>query len=599
MLKKLFAIAALFRLCSAQNASAPTIDLGYARYQGKYDAALDLNVYNGIRYAAPPVGKLRWQPPQAPAENGSQIIPAVDYAPQCPQTPPGSGPTQASPSGNEDCLFLNVQAPTNKQNLPVMVFIHGGGYGQGSAHIVDFAQQIRTNGNAYIVVSIQYRLGAFGFLSSAELARSAVPNAGIHDMRFALQWVQKYIHLFGGDPEQVTVAGESAGGGGVMLLAMANGGADGDSLFNGIIASSPYLPTQWNHDGTQPTESYNRFAERVGCLADDVAANGSTFDCLLSADTVALQNASAEVSAAGHYGQWAFIPVTDGALVQGRPTEQLLKGGEINGIRVLVGNNANEAVFFVPLNVTSEDTFVDWLQTTYPLLNEDNITSILELYSVPAASSDVLINSDGQRAPFSTTNSGWASGWQQAAFNLYSETTFVCPSYWLADAYAAKENKNAWHYQFSVPPSPHASDIGPLSSSPEIIGTGMNKAFRASFQQIWGNFVVGGNPTLGPAETLSLGGDNIIAAGTDAWPEWKGASGADWMLSLNMTGGVPVTLPQALTDGTKVNVTSYVPGNDSAPPLEAAFKIVEGAAWEDGRGKRCQLWADLGPWIME
>ncbi|KAI1079752.1 alpha/beta-hydrolase [Whalleya microplaca] len=599
MLKRLFTLAVLFRSCSAQTTSAPVVDLGYARYQGVHDANFDLNVFNGIRYAAPPIGKLRWQPPQAPAENASQVTPAVNYAPQCPQTPNAPGPAPDAPSGDEDCLFLNIQAPANKKNLPVMVWIHGGGYGSGNSHLDNYAELIRTNGNAYIVVAIQYRMGAFGFLSSAELAQSGVPNAGIHDMHFALLWVQRYINLFGGDPTQVTVVGESAGGGAVMLLSMANGGNDGDALFKGIIASSPYLPTQWNFDGAQPSDSYNRFAERVGCLADDVvASNSSVFDCLVSADTVVLQNASAEVTASGIYGQWAFLPVTDGTFIKERPTEQLLKGGEVNGVRVLVGHNANEAVYFVPFNITSGDTFRGWLQTNYPLLSEENVTSILELYSVPSASSGILTNSDGQHEPFSTTNSGWAVGWQQAAVNLYAESTFVCPSYWLSDAYGAKQNKNAWHYQFSVPPAPHGSDLVPLKADPEINGTSMDKVFRTAFQQIWGNFIVHGDPTLSTVQTTTPDGGNITAAGSGIWPQWKADLGENWMLNLNMTGGVPVDTPQAVF-GTTIQVTSYIPGNDSSSPLEALFEVVEGAAWEDGRGKRCQLWADLGPWIME
>lgn len=122
--------------------------------------------------------------------------------------------------------------------------VDGGGYGQGNNQ-VELGQQIRTNGNSYIAVSIAYRLGAFGFLSSAEVKKSGVLNVAIHDMRFALQWVKKNIHHFGGDPNRVTVSGESAGGGSVMMLAIANGGTEGDALFQGLIASSPYLPTQW------------------------------------------------------------------------------------------------------------------------------------------------------------------------------------------------------------------------------------------------------------------------------------------------------------------------------------------------------------------
>jgi len=94
-------------------------------------------------------------------------------------------------------------------------------------------------------VTIQYRLGVFGFGSSAEIAHHGVANAGLHDQQFALEWVQKYIHLFGGNPDNVTIAGESAGGGSIMLAAMAHGGKDGTRLWKRGIADSPYLPTQW------------------------------------------------------------------------------------------------------------------------------------------------------------------------------------------------------------------------------------------------------------------------------------------------------------------------------------------------------------------
>lgn len=121
----------------------------------------------------------------------------------------------------------------------------GGGYGLGSAAGFDFEYMSQTVGDKFLTVAIQYRIGAFGFASSAEIAHYGVPNAGLHDMHFALEWVQKYIHLFGGDPKQVTIAGESAGGGSVMLMAMANGGTDGTKLWKRAIAASPYLPTQW------------------------------------------------------------------------------------------------------------------------------------------------------------------------------------------------------------------------------------------------------------------------------------------------------------------------------------------------------------------
>ncbi|KAI1118525.1 carboxylesterase [Nemania sp. NC0429] len=622
MARTIQVLFAIFGLGLTQATRTPVVDLGYARYQGFYHPTYDLDVFRGIRYAAPPVGDLRWQMPQPPARNRSQILPAVDYAPQCPQSPAGSGyvdliccifilhtndtPSLVSgpptaPSGDEDCLFLNVEAPANKTGLPVLVWIliltrlDGGGYGQGNNQF-ELAEQIRTNGNSYIAVSIAYRLGAFGFLSSAEVRRFGVVNAAIHDMRFALQWVKKNIHRFGGDPDQVTVAGESAGGGSTMLLAMANGGTEGDALFKGVIASSPYLPTQWDFDDAWPTLSYQAFVDEAGCSDAEVA-----LECLQSADTAVLQNASARVSVSSNYGQWAFIPVTDGALIRDRPTRQLAIQKRVNGLRVLTGNNENEAGLFTPQNITSKDDFIGFVLTKYPRLGEENITRILDLYAVPENSSQIYADSDGLTPPFSTTNSNWAVGWQQAANNLYAETTFVCPSYWMADAFAgSRRGKGSWKYQFSVPISSHGADVGPLSADPKTPGTGMDEVFRTAFQRIWGNFVTKGDPTLSTEQVDTAIPGNITAASIGNWPRWGECPARASLLNINMTGGVPVVTPSPI-GGKTLQLTSYVPDNTggSGPSLEAAFNLASGWSWEGGRGKRCQLWVDLGRWALE
>jgi len=114
---------------------------------------------------------------------------------------------------------------------------------------------------------------------------------------------------------------------------MAHGGKTGTSLFNNAIVASPYLPMQWNFNGAAPEKSYERFASMAGCPG---SSNTTTFKCLLALDTITLQNASAYVSANGAFGQWAFLPVTDGKFVRKRPSEQLL-AGDVNGLRILSG----------------------------------------------------------------------------------------------------------------------------------------------------------------------------------------------------------------------------------------------------------------------
>ena len=146
----------------------------------------------------------------------------------------------------------------------MFVWIHGGGYGAGSGR-QDLTSIINTNGNSFIGVTLQYRLGAFGFASSDEIFRKGVVNAGLLDQHMGLQWVQQYIHLFNGDPTQVTIGGESAGGGSVMLQDMAYGGSLGTQLFRNTISMSPYLPMQYGYKDWIPSQSYYAFATAAGC----------------------------------------------------------------------------------------------------------------------------------------------------------------------------------------------------------------------------------------------------------------------------------------------------------------------------------------------
>ncbi|KAK3395154.1 putative carboxylesterase [Podospora didyma] len=567
-------------------AAAPIVDLGYSVYRGVYNETSGLNTYRGIRFAALPQ---RWQLPEAPTVDRTSVLEAVNDPPRCPQSLPGPTPAvvnfNASILGDEDCLFLNVFSPKGASKLPVVVWIHGGGYGAGSSTSFDFSYINRATNNSFVAVTIQYRLGAFGFLSSAEVAKHGVVNAGLHDMRFALDWVQQHIAKFGGDPDQVTISGESAGGGAVMLMAMANGGAEGNSLFRRGIASSPYFPTQPKHDDGLPTDYFLQFARRANCLNETqqhpMPTDGSLFACLQSADTILLQNASAYTSYAAKFGQWAFIPVTDGALIQAQPNEQLL-AGKVNGERILAGNNANEGTYFVPKNITTRSTFLAWLQLTYPSLTPSAVTSVLALYAVPdnfSSSSIPKFETTGlPPGPYATTVSGSATGWQQAANNLYAETTFVCPAYWLADAYSPSNkttNHSAWRYQLSVPNAFHGVDLAFLGSQ-QSSSSGMgavSQAFRTGFMQIWGRFIVRGEPNLDLGQGNNGG---LVAAGRESWLPWGRKTGTG-------AGGGGSGVFGLLN----VNITADVPGRPD-------WSVVDGLGFEGGRGARCALWAEVG-----
>lgn len=202
----------------------------------------DVRVFKGIPYAAPPVGPLRWKPPQppAPAKTGLKV---TEFGPVCmqPVSPVKSIYSQDLGTQSEDCLSLNVWTPKDAKGAPVLVWIHGGALVGGSSKeaLYDGAAMAR---RGVIVVSINYRLGVFGYLAHPELSAESKDgisgNYGLLDQIAALQWVRTNIRSFGGDPANVTIAGESAGGLSVMYL-MASPPARG--LFARAIAQSAYM----------------------------------------------------------------------------------------------------------------------------------------------------------------------------------------------------------------------------------------------------------------------------------------------------------------------------------------------------------------------
>jgi len=285
--------------------------------------------YKGIPYAAPPVGELRWKAPE-PAVKRAATLEAKNFGPSCLQQENfGSG--GKSKSFSEDCLTLNIYRPARSGTYPVMFWIHGGGYtiGAGSYEMYDGSRLAAERG--VVVVTINYRLGAFGFLSLPELAaedpHQGSGNYGLLDTIAALEWVRDNIAGFGGDPKQVTIFGESAGGVSVCSL-LASAPAAG--LFQrGIIESG-------GCDLARPQDKGYRdgakFAEAVGCAGEKPLA------CLRAKPAQeVLRHESA-------------MPVTatqiDGYALTDQPLA-VIQSGKYNRVPVMVGNNRDEGNMFL------------------------------------------------------------------------------------------------------------------------------------------------------------------------------------------------------------------------------------------------------------
>ena len=181
-------------------------------------------VFKGVRYAAPPVGSLRWAPPRLATPSAASQT-SYAYGPNCPQKLEANGmPNVGGASGpiSEDCLFLNIWAPLQSTKAPVMVWLHGGGNTSGAGSLGAYEGGAFTR-DGVLLVTINYRLGALGFFAHPALTKAAAPdeplvNYGLMDQIAALQWVKRNIAAFGGDPDNVTLFGESAGGEDTLLL---------------------------------------------------------------------------------------------------------------------------------------------------------------------------------------------------------------------------------------------------------------------------------------------------------------------------------------------------------------------------------------------
>ncbi|KAK3368698.1 Alpha/Beta hydrolase protein [Podospora didyma] len=562
-------------LCNAPQSLV--VNAGYAKYRGSYNSATGLNTWKGVRYAEAPTGNLRWQPPRVPGPKPfAPITDATSFAATCPQTVPAVPGAPFIP-GDEDCLFLNVYAPANAQKLPVLVWIHGGGYGYGDGR-QDMTEIINANNKGFVVVSIQYRLGAFGFLSSQEVRTKGAVNAGILDQALALQWVKSYICQFGGDPQSVTISGESAGGSSVMYHDLAVNGGLGSLLFDQSIAASPYLPFQYNFNAAVPTSKYYAFSQAVGC-----PSSGDVFDCLVGTDTTVLQQANFAITQQSEYGYWAFYPVTDNVYITDRATKQLT-AKKVNGKKLLVGSNANEGPLFVPPNIVTEADLIGWLHKEFPNLSTAQINTILAANPNSAeTSAGPHFETNGVSGATAVTVSGDANGQLQRGNNILAEATFVCPSHWMAAAYT-QPGKSAWQYQYSVPFAFHGSDVAAYFGP---AGPNLSGDFTLAFRKIWGNFITTGNPSISNAIANGAAAANPNAPnGASAWPAWNEASPK--LLNLNSTGGTPYQF--ATQWGT--SVTQF-----ASPGQQNAIAVAAADSWEGGRGARCAVYKALAPSI--
>ncbi|XP_034082551.1 neuroligin-2b isoform X1 [Gymnodraco acuticeps] len=359
--------------CQRVDLKYPIVSTGYGKIRGirkelNNEILGPVEQFLGVPYATAPVGERRFQPPEAPG-SWQEIRNATQFAPVCPQNVHGVLPEIMLPvwftdnldaaatyvqNQSEDCLYLNIYVPTedgpltkkqdestmnrprdedirDRRKKPVMLFIHGGSYMEGSGNLFD-GSVLAAYGNV-IVVTMNYRLGVLGFLSTGD--QSAKGNYGLLDQIQALRWLNENIGHFGGDPERITIFGSGAGAACVNLLILSH---HSEGLFQRAIAQSGSAISSWAVN-YRPMMYTKILAKKVGCTLGDMA---ELVDCLRKKSFRELVDQ--DIQPARYH--IAFGPVVDGDVVPDDP-EILMQQGEFLNYDILLGVNQGEGLKFV------------------------------------------------------------------------------------------------------------------------------------------------------------------------------------------------------------------------------------------------------------
>ncbi|KAK4549100.1 hypothetical protein LTR36_007556 [Oleoguttula mirabilis] len=491
----------------SQNASSnlPIIDLGYERQQATIHNETGY-FFNNVRYAAPPTGENRFRAPQTPAVNRSVVQQGTQDR-ICPQASPAWGeiaeayiplylggqtvfnqsefntssatsslPVQ-DPATTEDCLFLDVVVPEaifdnagNGWGAPVLVWIYGGGYTEGSkagsGSPVGLLTRSESNkAEGVIYVSLNYRLGAFGWLSGPSLQADGAANAGLLDQRLALEWVQSHIAKFGGDPNRVTVFGESAGGGSIMHQITAYGGLKGPVPFQQAVPQSPgFQPVVSNQ---QQEATLNEYLHLL---------NVTTIEQARKLPYSALQTANIIQVGYSAYGSFTYGPTVDGDFVPQLPGQLLLHGQYDKSLRLMIGHNADEGLLFTSPFIQNNSAFAAQVEASFPTINA--WPSVLE-YVTNVLYPPIFT---GQEAQGYTNQIGRAAA-------LVSEAVFTCNTFFLDKAYG----NNTYAYFFTVGSALHGSDI-PYTYYNGNSSTVLNASIAIALQEYITHFAETGTP---------------------------------------------------------------------------------------------------------
>jgi para-nitrobenzyl esterase len=391
-------------------AGRPEVSIDGERLIGEYLAGADVAVFRGIPFAEPPVGELRWRAPQ-PLRTKVAMRDVAEFAPACMQSMRilewyrdmaeifGSTRDEFDDLAiSEDCLYLNVWTTNQDENakLPVMVYVHGGSNNSGWAYEPDYHGHVLAE-RGVVVVSIAYRLGLFGFLSHPDIGNDeAQANFGLWDQVAALQWIQENIHLFGGDPDQITLFGESAGSQDILAL-MASPKAKG--LFHRAILQSNagfgLPPRTRTLDGER-----QRGEETTKLFGFDGDGAWQKLKSIAADELLARYEE--------HFPRYYHAPAVDGQLLQS-PIWDTITAGQLADIPFIIGSNGDERYGGAPEDATEETVRKTIKETVY--LDSPRSFAAVQSETDYREMIDRISTADGMLCPSQYTAALYGDAW--------------------------------------------------------------------------------------------------------------------------------------------------------------------------------------------
>ncbi|WP_167477543.1 carboxylesterase/lipase family protein [Nocardia arthritidis] len=490
---------------------APVARTIYGQVRGSWDGRVA--VWRSIPYAAPPSGPHRFRRPRPPV-GWDGVRDCLEFGDIAPQTVGNMVPLDSGLRVGEDCLWVNVWSPEptgDGEPRPVLVWLHGGAYCLGTAAQGIYDGRRLAEAGDVVVVGVNYRLGALGFLDLSSLGPEFVPNLGLHDQLAALEWVRDNISAFGGDPGNVTIFGESSGAGCVTTLLTSPQAA---GLFHRAIAQSPPATTVFGRERAAVVAQ--RFLELLELPAE---RTDELLTCPIERITDAAGILLDEVPLR-EPGRLAAAPVVDGDLVPDYPIDRF-QHGRSHRVPLIIGTNRDEASLFrlfrspiMPVTPDAVNAMLRDIEAGHPDLPHERIAEITSAYP----------DLDKTRG----------------ALAMSTDAAFRMPSHWVADAHA--RHSPTWMYRFD-----HAT--------PMLRAARVGAGHATELPYVFGNF-----GTFNHDPTFWLGGRKVAM-------EVSGRMMRRWLAFA--THGVPAAL-----DGSK-HWPPYRPATRTTMLIDTVDRVID------------------------